>query len=68
MGNLALGTSGSKNKVDKRGTFFSVQKVTAKTPRQPHNSPYCHHNFTITKQHKIKNPLTKPHLHHEYFF
>jgi len=54
MGKLALFTLGSENKVEKRGTFFSVQKVTAKTPRQPRNSPYCHHDFTITKHPKTQ--------------
>jgi hypothetical protein len=54
MGKLALFPWGSENKVKKRGAFFNVQKVTAKTPRQPHNSPCCHHDFTITKHPKIQ--------------
>jgi hypothetical protein len=44
--------AGSENKVEKCGTFFNFQKETVKTPRQPHNSPYCHHNFTIAKHPK----------------
>src|SRR5271170_3531845 len=55
---------GSENKVKKRGTFFDSQKMTAKTPRHPDNSPCCHHDFTIAKHPKTQKTPSKPHLHH----
>jgi hypothetical protein len=51
----------SENKVEKDGTFFNGQNMTVKTPRQPHNSPHCRHNFTITTHPKTqKSPYKTP--------
>src|ERR1700742_1238443 len=49
-----------ENKVKKRGAFFDAQKETAKTPRQPHDPPSCHHDFTIIKHPKDSKTPSKP--------
>jgi hypothetical protein len=48
--------------------FFAVQKVTAKTPRQPDNSPSRHHVFTIPKHPKNQKTPSNQHLHHTDIF
>jgi hypothetical protein len=43
----------AKNKVQKVGVFFEPEKVTAKTPRQPHKSPQLHHDLPSRKHPKM---------------
>jgi hypothetical protein len=56
-----------KNKVEKRGVFFTLEKVDVRKPRLPRNSPQTHHVFTTicskkswklpAKQHKLHSKL-----------
>ncbi|NYF91179.1 hypothetical protein RBB79_16295 [Tunturiibacter empetritectus] len=57
-----------KNKVQKRGVFFLLQKVTAKTPRQPHNSPQRHHDLPAKNTIKNAKPPAKSPIHHAAIF
>jgi hypothetical protein len=57
-----------KNKVQKVGVFFTPEKVTAKIPRQPRNSPQHHHDLPSKNTTKnAKTPAKSP-LHHAAIF
>jgi hypothetical protein len=67
-GKTSLPDGELENKVEKCGASSASEKVTAKTPPQPHNSPGLHHDFTIAKHRKNAKPPAKTTFCHKSFF
>jgi len=52
-------TGNPKNKSQKLGMLLAAKKSPHNTPQKPRIPPQTHHDFTITKHHKIAKPLGK---------